>query len=118
MADNNSVEKERKKEGKKERKEERKKEFVIQSPCASVQNSELYAIFMVLSKLPESLNIVTESQYAERVVLHTATAEFVLDNSEFTLFCRCTRQSETVTVHDLSPTFSLSQSCQGHWQRE
>lgn len=90
------------------------KEFLIQSPWASVQKSELYAIFMILSIFPEPLDIVTESQYAERLVLHTATAEFALDNSEFTLFCHCTRQSEIATVHDLSPTFSLSQPCQGH----
>lgn len=60
------------------------KEFVIKSSWASAQKSELCAILMVLSHFPESLNIVTEDQYAERLVLHTA--EFILDNSEFTLF--------------------------------
>ena len=34
---------------------------------------------------PESLNIITDSLYAERVVLHIETAEFVPDNSELTL---------------------------------
>ena len=43
---------------------------VAESPYKSVQKSELYAIIMVLSDFQESLNIVTDSQYEEGVVLH------------------------------------------------
>ena len=32
----------------------------------------------------ESPNIVTDLQYAERVVLHIETAEFILDDTELT----------------------------------
>ena len=38
---------------------------VTESPYKSVQKSELYAIIMVLSDFQESLNIVTDCQYAE-----------------------------------------------------
>ena len=38
---------------------------VAESPCQFVEKSELYAIIMVLSDLQESLNIITDSQYAE-----------------------------------------------------
>ena len=38
---------------------------VAESPYKSVQKSELYAIIMVLSDFQESLNIVTDCQYAE-----------------------------------------------------
>jgi hypothetical protein len=41
------------------------KSKVFESPYKSVQKSQLYAIIMVLSDLQESLNIVTDSQYAE-----------------------------------------------------
>ncbi|KAL6031325.1 hypothetical protein STEG23_000678 [Scotinomys teguina] len=57
---------------------------VVQSPYHSVQISELYAILFVLMDFSEPLNIVTDSQYAERVVLHIETAEFIPDESELT----------------------------------
>ncbi|KAL6080220.1 hypothetical protein STEG23_010341, partial [Scotinomys teguina] len=57
---------------------------VVQSPYNSVQKSELYAILLVLMDFSETLNIVTDSQYAERVVLHIETAEFIPDESELT----------------------------------
>ncbi|KAL6094253.1 hypothetical protein STEG23_035232, partial [Scotinomys teguina] len=57
---------------------------VVQSPYNSVQKSELYAILLVLMDFSEPLNIVTDSQYAERVVLHIETAEFIPDESELT----------------------------------
>ncbi|KAL6092317.1 hypothetical protein STEG23_003249, partial [Scotinomys teguina] len=57
---------------------------VVQSPYNSVQKSELYAILLVLMDFSEPLNIVTDSQYAERVVLHIDTAEFIPDESELT----------------------------------
>ncbi|MBV2133725.1 DDE-type integrase/transposase/recombinase [Pseudomonas sp. MAP12] len=57
---------------------------VVQSPYTSVQKAELYAILMVLMDFTEPLNIVTDSQYAERVVLHIETAEFIPDNTELT----------------------------------
>ena len=43
---------------------------VIKSPYTSIQKSELYVILMVLLDYPDSLNIITDSLYAERVVLH------------------------------------------------
>ncbi|KAL6093039.1 hypothetical protein STEG23_031351, partial [Scotinomys teguina] len=57
---------------------------VVQSPYNSVQKSELYAILLVLMDFLEPLNIVTDSQYVERVVLHIETAEFIPDESELT----------------------------------
>ncbi|KAL6058683.1 hypothetical protein STEG23_035832, partial [Scotinomys teguina] len=57
---------------------------VVQSPYNSVQKAELYAILMVLMDFTEPLNIVTDSQFAERVVLHIETAEFIPDNRELT----------------------------------
>ena len=38
----------------------------------------------MLSDSQESLNIVTDSQYAESVVLHIETAELIQDDSELT----------------------------------
>lgn len=55
---------------------------VVKSPCKSVQKSELYIILMMFSDFQESLNMVTDSQYAERVVLHRETAELTQDDSE------------------------------------
>lgn len=42
---------------------------MAQSSYNSAQKSELYALLMVLLDFPHSLNIVTGSQYAERLVL-------------------------------------------------
>ena len=39
---------------------------------------------MVLRGFKESLNIVTDSQYAERVILHIETTEFIPDDTELT----------------------------------
>ena len=61
---------------------------MVQSPYDSVikkKRIELYAILAVLVDFPEPLNIVTDSQYAKRVVLHTETDELNLDDSELTL---------------------------------
>ena len=55
-----------------------------QSPYNSVWKAELYAILIVLRDFKEPLNIVTDSQYAERVVLHIETVEFVPDDTELT----------------------------------
>ena len=55
-----------------------------QSPYNSVQKAELYVILMVLRDFKEPLNIVTDSQYAERVILHIKTAEFIPDDTELT----------------------------------
>ena len=52
-----------------------------ESPNKSVQKSELYAVLMVWD-FQLSLNIVTDCQYAERVVLHMETAEFIQDDAE------------------------------------
>ena len=56
-----------------------------QSPYNSVQKAELYAILMILKDFKEPLNIVTDSQCAESVVLHIETAEFIQDDTELTL---------------------------------
>ena len=45
-----------------------------------VQKSELYVILMNLRDFKETLNIVTDSQYTERVVLHIETTEFIEDH--------------------------------------
>ena len=39
---------------------------------------------MVLSDFKEPLNVVTDSQYAERVILHIETTEFIPDDTELT----------------------------------
>ena len=57
---------------------------VEQSPYVSIWESELYATLMVLRDFKELLNIVTNSQYAERVVLHIEIAEFIPDDTELT----------------------------------
>lgn len=57
----------------------------IQSPYDSLKKSKLYAILMVLLDSNESLNIITDSQYAERVVLHIETVEHIPDNSKLIL---------------------------------
>ena len=49
---------------------------VEQSPYTSVQKAEFYAILMVLRDFKEPHNIVTDSQFAERVVWHIETPEF------------------------------------------
>lgn len=48
-----------------------------------VKKYELYATHTVLSDFQESLYIITDSQYAERV-LHIETAELIQDDSELT----------------------------------
>ena len=50
------------------------------SPYKLVQNSKLYTILMILSDFKESLNIVTDSQYAKGVVLPIETAELIQDD--------------------------------------
>ena len=55
-----------------------------QSPYDSVQKAELYAVLMVLRDFKEPLNTITDSQYAERVILHIETAEFIPDDTELT----------------------------------
>ena len=57
---------------------------VDQNPYNFVQKAELYAIFMVLRDFKEPLNIVTDSQYAESVVLYIETVEFMPDDTELT----------------------------------
>lgn len=65
---------------------------MTKSPYTLVQKSDLCGILMVLLDYLESLNIITDSLYAERVVLHTERAEFVPDNSELTLLLRQLQQ--------------------------
>lgn len=43
---------------------------------------QLCAILMVLVYFIESLNIFTDSQHAENVVLHIENCELIVDNSE------------------------------------
>ena len=56
---------------------------MAQSPQDSVQRSQLYVVLMILN-FPESLNMVTNSQYAEEVVLHIETAGLIQDDSKLT----------------------------------
>ena len=41
---------------------------------------------MVLKDFKEPVNLVTDLQYAERIVLHINIAEFIPDDTELTLF--------------------------------
>jgi hypothetical protein len=54
------------------------------SPYKLVQNSKLYTILMILSDFKESLNIVTDSQYTERIFLYIETAELIQNGSKLT----------------------------------
>ena len=75
---------------------------VEQNPYDSVQNSELHAILMILRDFKEPLNIVTDSQYAERVVLHIEIAEFIPDDTELaSLFI----QVQDIISNRLCPTY-------------
>ena len=53
-----------------------------QTTYNSVQKAELHAILIVLRDFNEALNIVTDSQYAEKFILHIETAEFIPDDIE------------------------------------
>ena len=53
-----------------------------QNPYDSVQKSELHAILMIRRDFKETLNIVTDSQHTERVVLPIETSEFIPDDTE------------------------------------
>ncbi|KAL6084245.1 hypothetical protein STEG23_037991, partial [Scotinomys teguina] len=55
-----------------------------QTPCLFLSTRPLEICVHLAHNLPEPLNIVTDSQYAERVVLHIETAEFIPDESELT----------------------------------
>lgn len=57
---------------------------VAESPYKSVEKSESYVILMVLSDFQGPLIIITDSQYAERLVLHIEVVELVQDNSVLT----------------------------------
>ena len=41
---------------------------------------------MKISDFKEPLNIVIDSQYAERVVLHIESTEFIVNDTKLTLF--------------------------------
>lgn len=55
---------------------------MAQSSYNLVQKSELYALLMVLLDFPERHNTITDSQYAERILLHIEMAELILDDSK------------------------------------
>lgn len=57
---------------------------VAQSPYEFVQKPELYGILMVLLNFPGTLNIVTNSQYVKRVVLHIKVTKIIPDDSQLT----------------------------------
>ena len=73
-----------------------------QSPYNSVQKAELYAILMVLRDFKEPFNIVTDSQYTERVILHIETTEFILDDTELTILFI---QVQDIIRNRLSPVY-------------
>lgn len=56
---------------------------MFESPPNSVKN-QLYVIIMVVLGFQESLNIVTDSQCSERVVLQIETAELTQGDSKLT----------------------------------
>ena len=59
---------------------------MLKGPYPSFKRSELIPIIMVLLDFGKFLKIIPDYLYAERVVLHIETAEFVPGNSEITLF--------------------------------
>ena len=73
------------------------------SPYDLFQKSKLYAILMVLRNFKEPHNIVTDLPYAERVVLHIKTAEFIPDDTELiSLFFQLPRYSQEWAVKNFS----------------
>ena len=64
---------------------------MTQSPYDSAQKSELYAILMVLIDFTDHIIVVTNLQYAERVVLHTEAAEFIPDDTELMIISSAAR---------------------------
>lgn len=66
------------------------------------------------SGFPEPLTVVTESQYAERLVLHVASAEFIPHNSEITLIFETAtgnpKQKLSMIAHPQSVTHRLARS--------
>lgn len=60
---------------------QKKNSKMVPSLYSSVPKLELYAILMTLLDFPDSLNIVMDSQYAERVILHIEASECIQDNS-------------------------------------
>ena len=61
----------------------------------------------LLSEFQESLNIVTDSQYAERVVLHIETAELIQDDSELNLLFTQLQQMIRNSSHPLYITHKI-----------
>ena len=55
---------------------------IKQTPFHSVQKAELSAIIMLLQDCSDSLNLVTDSQYAEHTVKEIETATLTADGSE------------------------------------
>ena len=61
-----------------------------------LKKSELYAILMMLLDFQESLSVVTDHQYVERVVLHIETAKLIQDDSKITsLFIQLQQEIRT-----------------------
>ena len=58
-----------------------------QSRYNSVQKAEMHAILIVIRGFKEPLNIITDSQYAEKVILHIETAKFIPDDTELISLC-------------------------------
>lgn len=58
---------------------------MTQTPYGSLQKSELYAVLIVLIDYMGTMNIVTNPQYAERIVMQIETSEYILHNTELTL---------------------------------
>ena len=70
---------------------------------------------MVWSDFQESLNIVTDSQYAERVVLHIETAELIQDDSELTsLFIQL---QQMIRNRNYSLYITHIRVCQALWHK-
>ena len=76
--------------------------YAIKWGIRKKKKAELYAILMVLRDFKKPLNIGTDSQYAERVVLHIETAKFIPDDTELTsLFI----QVQDIIKNRLSPIY-------------
>ena len=59
---------------------------MAQSPYDSIEKSVLYAILAVLLDVSEHLNVVTDCQYAVRVISDIKTTELIAHYSELTLW--------------------------------
>lgn len=87
---------------------------MAQTTYDSAQKSELYGILRVLLDFPGPVNVVTDSQYAERGVLHIETSELIPYDSETSLEFIQQQQVIRKRIHPLYITYQIPYICLPH----